>query len=272
MKKILIIAGVILLIAAILCVPIKSQFREGGTTFYSALLYRVIEWNVLQPDLTKITGRDVYFFPNNFREYDYYYEQRTGQKPIEHPPEENVTPLALDKTMEIPAKPMVYYADLTHNGTDEKIVVDISKLETESGWVSVFDSDENLLWKGAVHLSHAGNGGIYLYKEHDYAYLMTWNPWFGQGRASLGYEIFSLNASGEALVYRSGNGAFTLEHEMSADQNGKLDEANLFMQDVNRYLERSILLARTTTEGVRYSTPDNLITETEPSIDLDSLY
>jgi len=161
---------------------------------------------------------------------------------------------------EIPMEPMVYYADLTHDGKKEKIIVDLSQLKTEGAQnanVSVFDSGDKLLWSGDASILHVGNNGIYLYKENDYTYLLTWCPWAGQGSAGLSYEIFSLSNSGDVLSYRKGEGVFTLDNEMSADHNGRRAEANLFIQEVNRFLEKSTLLVATTTEGAYFSTPDN---------------
>jgi len=162
---------------------------------------------------------------------------------------------------EIPMEPLVYHADLTHDGKDEKIIVDLSQLKTEdqNANVSVFDSGDKLLWSGDASIIHAGNNGIYLYKENDYTYLLTWCPWAGQGSVGLSYEIFSLSNNGDVLSYRKGEGTFTLDNEMSAGPNGRRSEANLFIQEVNRYLEQSMLLVAATTEGAYFSTPDNLV-------------
>jgi|GEM_PF-6591363 len=178
---------------------------------------------------------------------------------------ENTTNAVRDTTemppaTEIPAEPMVYHADLTHDGKDEKIVVDLSQLQTEgvtNATVSVFDSEETLLWSGDANISHAGNNGIYLYQENEYAYLLTWCPWVGQGFAGLNYEIFALSTGGEVLSYRKGEGQFTLEDEWKASLNGRQAEANLFIRDVNRFLEKSTLLVATTPDGAYFSTPDN---------------
>ena len=98
MKKKLLILCVCLLAIAILCFPMKTQFREGGTTFYSALAYRVIVWHVLSSDENgPRTGRDIYLFPNNFRDYEYYYEWRFGAKF-----DENAT--AAPATTEVPTE------------------------------------------------------------------------------------------------------------------------------------------------------------------------
>ena len=85
MKKTLLILCACLFVAAILCFPMKTQFKEGGTTFYSALAYRVIVWHAIGPSTGEsdphiLTGTDVYLFPRNFHEYEYYFERRFGAK------------------------------------------------------------------------------------------------------------------------------------------------------------------------------------------------
>jgi len=74
MKKKLVVAMIILAVLAALLVPIKTQFRDGGTTFYTAILYRVISWNALINADEKKTGTEVHFIPNNFRAYEYYFD------------------------------------------------------------------------------------------------------------------------------------------------------------------------------------------------------
>ena len=76
MKKkiwIWILAGVLLL--AILCVPIPTGVvQDGGTRTYTALTYKIVDWN-------RITGAavydetKVYLFPNNFKSLDALWEQ-----------------------------------------------------------------------------------------------------------------------------------------------------------------------------------------------------
>ena len=63
-KKILYLLPFAILL--ILFVPIKFQYRDGGTVDYRALMYRVIKWNKLNNDGTYYQANDVIIFPNNF--------------------------------------------------------------------------------------------------------------------------------------------------------------------------------------------------------------
>ena len=75
MKKKIAAAAVILVILAVLLFPIKTRFRDGGTTFYTAILYRVISWHaIISADEMK-TGTEVHFIPNNFHDYAYYFDR-----------------------------------------------------------------------------------------------------------------------------------------------------------------------------------------------------
>ena len=75
MKKKIAAAAVILVILAVLLFPIKTRFRDGGTTFYTAILFRVISWHaIISADEMK-TGTEVHFIPNNFHDYAYYFDR-----------------------------------------------------------------------------------------------------------------------------------------------------------------------------------------------------
>lgn len=69
-KKILYLLPFAILL--ILFVPIKFQYRDGGTVDYRALMYRVIKWNKLNNDGTYYQANDVIIFPNNFHSIEYY--------------------------------------------------------------------------------------------------------------------------------------------------------------------------------------------------------
>ena len=75
MKKKIIIALILVAVLTVLVVPIKSQLKEGGTTMYTALAYRVIVWRALMNEGERKTGTEFHLFPNNFHDYKYYFER-----------------------------------------------------------------------------------------------------------------------------------------------------------------------------------------------------
>lgn len=69
-KRIIIIS--IILVLLILFIPIKLQYRDGGTIEYKALAYKVIKWHRIMNNGTIYESTDVYWFPNNMHSLDYY--------------------------------------------------------------------------------------------------------------------------------------------------------------------------------------------------------
>lgn len=73
-KKRRIIIAIIILI--ILVIPVKLQYKDGGTIEYKALTYKIIKWHSIDNfyDNGYKTGTEIHFFPNNFKSLDYYRE------------------------------------------------------------------------------------------------------------------------------------------------------------------------------------------------------
>ncbi len=74
MKKRVLLIGIIVVIVilVVLFFPIVREANDGGTVEYSALMYKVIDWNKLRLTGETKTGVEVYWFPNNFHSLDYY--------------------------------------------------------------------------------------------------------------------------------------------------------------------------------------------------------
>ena len=69
-KKILYLILATVLLLAVLFVPIpKSPGRDGGTREYSALTYKIVDWNRLTTDGV-YDATKFYWFPNNFKSID----------------------------------------------------------------------------------------------------------------------------------------------------------------------------------------------------------
>lgn len=83
MKKKIIIPVIIVVVLAILFVPIPSgAYKDGGTRAYSALTYKIVDWNRLTGDSTYDKTR-LYFFPNNFKSIDsLWYLEKDNVKPV----------------------------------------------------------------------------------------------------------------------------------------------------------------------------------------------
>ena len=78
MKKKVWIPIVIVVLLAILVIPIPTGvYKDGGTREYTALTYKVVDWNRLTDDGSTYSATKVYFFPNNFRSIDNYGTKRS---------------------------------------------------------------------------------------------------------------------------------------------------------------------------------------------------
>lgn len=76
---------IILLIIAIiivLLIPIKTTLDDGGTVVYNSLTYKIINWH--EENITYVegykTGKNVYFFPNNFKSVQYYSDLDSAER------------------------------------------------------------------------------------------------------------------------------------------------------------------------------------------------
>ena len=69
-----ILAGVLLL--AILVIPIPTGIaRDGGTRTYTALTYKIVDWNRITGESAVYDETKLYLFPNNFKSIDALWEQ-----------------------------------------------------------------------------------------------------------------------------------------------------------------------------------------------------
>lgn len=163
---------------------------------------------------------------------------------------------------------IVRYADLTHDGRDEKIVVDLSHVDTlatgDEQTVRVYNKD-TLIWSSHADTAHVGWNGIYLYSGSDGYYLMEWKPYGSTGFYNFTYAVFSLSENGGKIPLDS--------QEIDFDQkNADTDPAGLslkiteFCVNANAYLSNSILLIDTDGGTVAYSTDENqIIRQYDPS-------
>lgn len=87
MKKKIVTAILIMIVAAILFVPMRVQAKDGGTTEYAALTYKVVSWKRLIDESNEDgsiskTGRyertRFYLFPNNFKSIDELWSEETA--------------------------------------------------------------------------------------------------------------------------------------------------------------------------------------------------
>lgn len=71
-RKLILIA--ICFILVLLLLPLKYQYKDGGTIEYRAVLYSIIKWHTIDNNYEDGYKTDVeyHFFPANLRKIDYY--------------------------------------------------------------------------------------------------------------------------------------------------------------------------------------------------------
>lgn len=154
----------------------------------------------------------------------------------------------------------VFYADLTHDGKEEKIVVDSSQLEqTQNIIVTVYSVEgetEKPIWTDVAGVPRVGWNSYYLYKTDDADYLIRYNPSITNTGIYYKYEIFWLKEDGSEIPFAGNSIVFHLTNKAEdLDPDKILD----FVNEVNTYLKRSILLVSTYNGDVIYSTSDHPI-------------
>lgn len=87
MKKKVLIAVLVLILAAVLFVPIPGpMYRDGGTRCYMALTYQVVKWrrflaeDTSDGEIACYQKTSLYLFPNNFKSIDELWELEQARK------------------------------------------------------------------------------------------------------------------------------------------------------------------------------------------------
>ena len=152
----------------------------------------------------------------------------------------------------------VWQADLTHDGTDESIVL-TEMAKGERYLLTVCNEEGTVIWMEEPSTFHVGWKGIYLYERDGKEYLMTWVPYGNTGIFDLQYQVFSLTEKGEQVVLVSDFFEFAATDE---EQIKNVDVAALrkFENEVNALLSDAFLLIDTDNAKPVYSTEGNHIT------------
>lgn len=167
--------------------------------------------------------------------------------------------IAADSVKQI--EPIIWYADITHDGIDEKIVVDLTYVINdprtgEEQTVSVYSgSTGDLIWTGHADTVHVGWNGIYIYNDGNNEYLLIWKPTIYQGRADFLFDVFSLTEGGEIQELTKETLQFDMNHPNEYD----INTISSYVDKVNSYLENSYVLVDTDNSTPVYSTENNKI-------------
>ena len=97
---------------------------------------------------------------------------------------------------ETDATSQTYFADLDHDGTDERIKI---YRDTYQYIAEVYDREE-LLWSEFAADAHPGWKALFLCQNEDGDYLLRYSPTMYQGVCTYGYQLFTLEDGQEQIA------------------------------------------------------------------------
>ena len=152
---------------------------------------------------------------------------------------------------QISEKSVSWYADLDHDGTDERVVFDWSFLDNWStGVLSIIDEGYVVYANDWIGTPHAGWTSYYVCQRGQKEYLLLYVPYTGTGWGEYRYELMELNSDGQMRVVEQDVTEFRLdsaENVKNAWPDYRMDirDMAVFADGVNELLETSYLLVST---------------------------
>ncbi len=135
-------------------------------------------------------------------------------------------------------------ADFDRDGVRETARVTASD-EGRLFKLQIFDFQEEILWEAEAATAHPGWVSFFLYKANGEDYLLKYVPYMNQGMCSYQYELFFLDSSGSEIIVDSDSVDFDINIGSPVHLSFNPDEIAEFMNNVNAYLEGSIVLLNT---------------------------
>lgn len=157
---------------------------------------------------------------------------------------------------------VVFYADVNHDGKNERITAGLADYEANSeiGKVQVWDAASGQsVWEHEYAGVHPGYTMLYLYKEDGLDYLLEYDPVMYTGMADYSYRIFSLDKAGNPVTLRERQVEFRVkDNGIDTGGNGfagNREDYVSFMESVDSYISKSLLIVSTDEGRLAYSTP-----------------
>lgn len=130
----------------------------------------------------------------------------------------------------------VFFADLTHDGTDEMIVTIFDAdypQQFPSGHIHVYtleNGEAKCIMEQVVGSGHVNEAGWYLCQIDDEDYMMVSVPYGNHGIATYAYSVFHMQADGGRIALRSGELTYVFD-ELSPDYNEEEPETAAKIQE-----------------------------------------
>lgn len=138
------------------------------------------------------------------------------------------------------SQPLVYYCDLTHNGMEDRIIVDYAAaLEDEQLPIEVHAVLKNgkNVYLGDVGFVHTGWGSYYITNYEEQDYLLYYNPGLFQGKLSYNYKVFYVDCDGKEIVLDEMS-----VNNIDVETGGHGGDLREFNEKLHNYLEHAVLL------------------------------
>lgn len=178
---------------------------------------------------------------------------------------------------------VTFYEDLTHDGVEERIVVEpyfalhMPRTGLEKTVQVYSGATDALIWYGHADSVHGGWSGYYIYTDTEGAYgeagnvyLLQWEPEMWQGEAVYEYYVFSLTETGQVQDIVNERIEFSIN--VWNDDENAVEELTEYDEGLNELLRNSYVLIDTNDQQGLYS-PDGskLVHEHDFSGDIGAL-
>ena len=156
-----------------------------------------------------------------------------------------------------------FYADLNHDGTDERIIVNTAEWEKDdSVRFAAYQQDGTVLLTRQLYGAHAGWGTYFLYEKDGKDYLLEFNPTMYQGYADHSWRLLYFNKNGKLIVEDEDSVSF---HTHDSPYEFDVEVILKFMEGAERVIRPSMLLVSTEDGELEYSTVNQPHTRTAES-------
>lgn len=140
--------------------------------------------------------------------------------------------------------------DFTHDGRPETVELETIWFPGGTGTardystLRVLDGEE-ALWEDVAAIQHAGQNSLYVLRLDEKDYLLQYVPSMGQGFCAYQYRIFSLDDTGEPVIYRENHVEFDINFGSPIHESFDIPEIAAFLREVHGYLDQARELVNT---------------------------
>ena len=140
--------------------------------------------------------------------------------------------------------------DFTHDGRPETVELETIWFPGGTGTardystLRVLDGEE-ALWEDVAAIQDAGQNSLYVLRLDEKDYLLQYVPSMGQGFCAYQYRIFSLDDTGEPVIYRENHVEFDINFGSPIHESFDIPEIAAFLREVHGYLYQARELVNT---------------------------